>query len=105
VAVSGDSSHTCCLISWILIGAHYRLTNVSVTGKDVHTSATPEVQGDRIRGRCHDQRRRPQPLIMIPFQGATSFIAVISAIGMAVAPVPALHESIEDPENSGTERA
>ncbi|MGO4859641.1 hypothetical protein [Arthrobacter sp. 2MCAF14] len=45
------------------------------------------------------------PLIVVPFQGATSFIAVIAAIGMAVASVPALHVPIEDPENTGTEQA
>ncbi|MBB6407217.1 hypothetical protein [Arthrobacter sp. AZCC_0090] len=45
------------------------------------------------------------PMIVVPFQDATSFIAVIGAIGMAVASVPALHEPVEDPENSGTEQA
>lgn len=45
------------------------------------------------------------PLIVVPFQDATSFIAVIGAIGMAVASIPALHEPIEDPENPGTEQA
>ncbi|GAB2713795.1 hypothetical protein ACX801_18250 [Arthrobacter bambusae] len=45
------------------------------------------------------------PLVVVPFQEATSFIAVIGAIGMAVASVPALHESFEDPESPGTERA
>ncbi len=41
------------------------------------------------------------PMVVVPFQDATSFIAVIAAIGMAAASIPALHESIEDPENPG----
>jgi hypothetical protein len=36
------------------------------------------------------------PMIVVPFQGATSFIAIVCAIGMAVASVPALHDPVED---------
>jgi hypothetical protein len=43
------------------------------------------------------------PMIVVPFQGATSLIAVICAIGMAVAGTPALHDAVEDrnPECQG----
>lgn len=37
----------------------------------------------------------------LPRHDATSFIAVIGTIGMAVASIPALREAIEDPENLG----
>lgn len=45
------------------------------------------------------------PLVVVPFQDATSFIAVIGAIAMVVAGVLALHESFEDPESRETEKA
>ncbi|WP_284982331.1 hypothetical protein [Arthrobacter sp. efr-133-TYG-118] len=36
------------------------------------------------------------PMIVVPFQNATSLVAVIGAIALAVAGTPALHDPIED---------
>lgn len=46
------------------------------------------------------------PMIVVPFQGATSLIAVICAIGMAAASTPTLHDSVEpNPECEGPGRS